>query len=45
MRAERITGDNVSGNILPYAPDFTYNVALQYRASSGGIFGRVEIQG
>ncbi len=39
-----LTGDNVSGNTLPYAPDLTYNLALQYRGSSG-VFGRVEIQG
>lgn len=39
-----ITGENVGGNQLPYAADYTYNLALQYRATSG-IFARVEIQG
>ena len=39
-----LTGNNVSGNQLPYAADFTYNLALQYRSDSA-IFSRVEIQG
>lgn len=38
------TGQKFNGNKLPYAPDFTYNLALQYR-THGGIFSRVELQG
>lgn len=33
-----------NNNRLPYAPDFTYNLAVQYRGSDG-IFGRVELLG
>ncbi|MEM9004451.1 MAG: TonB-dependent receptor, partial [Cyanobacteria bacterium P01_F01_bin.86] len=32
------------GNNLPYSPDYTFNVAAQYR-SPNGIFGRLEVQG
>ena|GEM_PF-69160 len=32
------------GNALPFAPEFTYNLGLQYRSPSG-IFGRVELAG
>ncbi|MEM8611738.1 MAG: TonB-dependent receptor [Cyanobacteria bacterium P01_H01_bin.105] len=38
------TGENFDGNQLLYAPDYTYNLAAQYR-SPGGFFGRVELQG
>ena len=38
------TGESFNGNKLPYAPDLTYNLALQYRAPIG-IFARVELQG
>jgi len=38
------SGQNFNGNKLPYAPDFTYNLALQYRAPVG-LFARVELQG
>jgi iron complex outermembrane receptor protein len=38
------TGQNFKDNRLLYAPEFTYNLALQYR-SRGGILGRVELQG
>ncbi|NEP57136.1 MAG: TonB-dependent receptor [Symploca sp. SIO2G7] len=38
------SGEVFNGNKLPYAPDFTYNLALQYRDRSG-LFGRVELQG
>ena len=34
----------IDGNRLPYSPDYTYNVALQYRANPG-IFTRLELQG
>ena len=36
--------ESFDGNQLTYAPDLTYNLALQYR-SLAGIFGRVELQG
>ena len=32
------------GNAVPFAPEFTYNLGLQYR-SPIGIFGRVELSG
>ena len=35
---------NFDGNILPYSPDYTFNVAVQYR-SPNGIFARLEAQG
>jgi iron complex outermembrane receptor protein len=38
------TGQNFNGNKLLYAPDFTYNLAFQYRAPVG-LFARVELQG
>jgi len=38
------TGEDFNGNQLTYAPEYTYNLAAQYR-SSGGFFGRVELQG
>lgn len=38
------TGENFDGNQLLFAPNFTYNLALQYRAPSG-IFARGELQG
>ena len=38
------TGTNFDGNSLPYAPELTYNVAAQYRASFG-LFARLELQG
>lgn len=37
-------GDNFTGNRLPLAPEFTYNLAVQYR-SAIGLLGRVELQG
>lgn len=33
-----------NGNNLPYSPDYTFNIAAQYR-SPDGLFGRVEVQG
>lgn len=38
------TGENSEGNQLTFAPDLTYNLALQYR-SPQGVFGRLELQG
>ncbi|NMF65478.1 TonB-dependent receptor [Brasilonema octagenarum UFV-OR1] len=38
------TGQNFNGNRPSYVPDFTYNLALQYRAPTG-IFARLELQG
>ncbi|PSB49536.1 TonB-dependent receptor [Cyanosarcina cf. burmensis CCALA 770] len=38
------TGEDFNGNKLPFSPDLTYNLALQYR-SPGGIFGRIELLG
>ncbi|MEM8807168.1 MAG: TonB-dependent receptor, partial [Cyanobacteria bacterium P01_G01_bin.38] len=35
---------NFDGNTLPYSPEYTFNLAAQYR-SLDGIFGRVEVQG
>ncbi|MEM9218017.1 MAG: TonB-dependent receptor [Cyanobacteria bacterium P01_F01_bin.150] len=35
---------DLDGNALPYAPEFTYNVGLQYRSPTG-ILGRVEVAG
>jgi iron complex outermembrane recepter protein len=37
-------GTNFNGNKLPYVPEFTYNLAAQYR-SPGGWLGRVELLG
>ncbi|MEM9216573.1 MAG: TonB-dependent receptor [Cyanobacteria bacterium P01_F01_bin.150] len=42
--ANPFTGENFDGNRLLYAPDYTYNLAAQYR-SPGGFFGRIELQG
>ena len=39
-----LTGEDFDGNQLLYSPDYTYNVAVQYR-SPGGFFGRLEVQG
>ncbi|MEO0397379.1 MAG: TonB-dependent receptor [Cyanobacteria bacterium P01_A01_bin.137] len=36
--------EDFDGNQLLYSPDYTYNLAAQYR-SPGGFFGRVELQG
>ncbi|NJR14800.1 MAG: TonB-dependent receptor [Calothrix sp. CSU_2_0] len=38
------TGVDLSDNRVPLAPQFTYNLAAQYR-SSGGIFARAELRG
>ncbi len=38
------TNQNFNGNKPAYVPNFTYNLALQYRAPIG-IFARVELQG
>jgi iron complex outermembrane recepter protein len=38
------TGQDFSGNNLLYAPEYTYNLAAQYK-SSGGILTRLELQG
>ncbi|MEM8641047.1 MAG: TonB-dependent receptor [Cyanobacteria bacterium P01_G01_bin.54] len=35
---------DLEGNALPFAPEFTYNLGLQYRDPSG-IFGRIELAG
>ena len=38
------TGVDLSDNRVPIAPQFTYNLAVQYR-SSGGLFARAELRG
>lgn len=38
------TGTDLSDNRVPFAPDLTYNLAVQYR-SPGGIFARAELRG
>ncbi|MBE9014155.1 TonB-dependent receptor, partial [Pseudanabaenaceae cyanobacterium LEGE 13415] len=38
------TGTDFSDNRVPYSPNLTYNLALQYR-SPGGIFARAELRG
>ena len=38
------TNQSFDGNKLPFAPDLTYNLAVQYRSPSG-IFGRLALQG
>ena len=38
------TGESFTNNKLPLAPEFTYNLALQYR-SPEGLFGRIGVQG
>ena len=40
----RSTGESFTGNRLPLAPEFTYNLAVQYR-SAIGLMGRLELQG
>ncbi|NCJ08705.1 TonB-dependent receptor [Synechococcales cyanobacterium C] len=40
----RFTGEDSAGNRLTFAPNITYNLAIQYR-NPIGIFGRVELQG
>ncbi|MGD1896974.1 MAG: TonB-dependent receptor [Phormidesmis sp.] len=40
----QFTGEDFTGNRLPLAPEFTYNLAMQYR-SPAGFLGRVELQG
>ncbi|MGJ3251634.1 MAG: TonB-dependent receptor domain-containing protein [Elainellaceae cyanobacterium] len=42
--AEFTEFENFDGNQVPYAPNLTYNLALQYRARNG-IFARAELQG
>lgn len=37
-------GESVDGNRIPFAPEFTYNLAAQYR-SPIGLLGRLELQG
>ncbi|MEM9218019.1 MAG: TonB-dependent receptor [Cyanobacteria bacterium P01_F01_bin.150] len=39
------TGEVFDGNSLPYAPEWSYNLALQYRAPKGGLFARAELTG
>lgn len=38
------TGEDLSDNRVPIVPQFTYNLAAQYR-SSGGLFARAEMRG
>ncbi|NJO49113.1 MAG: TonB-dependent receptor [Leptolyngbyaceae cyanobacterium RM2_2_4] len=38
------TGESFDGNKLTYAPEYTFNLAAQYR-SPGGFFSRLELQG
>lgn len=38
------TGVDLSNNQVPLSPQFTYNLAAQYR-SSGGLFARAELRG
>lgn len=38
------TGQNLNGNRLTFAPDFTFNVGVQYRHPVG-FFGRIDLQG
>lgn len=38
------TGVDLSDNQVPYAPQFTYNLAAQYRAP-GGLYARAELRG
>jgi len=38
------TGESFDGNKLTYAPEYTLNLAAQYR-SPGGFFSRLELQG
>lgn len=39
-----LTGQNFNGNKLTYAPEFTFNLGVQYRSPSG-FLGRVDLQG
>ncbi|MBF2067819.1 MAG: TonB-dependent receptor [Calothrix sp. C42_A2020_038] len=39
-----LTGTNYNGNRLPYSPEYTFNLAAQYRTAIG-LLGRVELQG
>ena len=39
-----LTGIDLSDNRVPFAPDVTYNIAVQYRAPNG-IFARLELRG
>ncbi|MGD1908228.1 MAG: TonB-dependent receptor [Leptolyngbyaceae cyanobacterium] len=41
---DTITGRDLSGNQIPYAPQYTYALAAQYR-DPNGLFGRVELSG
>jgi iron complex outermembrane receptor protein len=41
---DAFTGQSLEGNRTSFSPDFTYNLAVQYR-SSGGLLGRVELAG
>ncbi|WP_414619657.1 TonB-dependent receptor [Calothrix sp. CCY 0018] len=38
------TGIDLSGNRVPFLPEFTYNLAAQYR-TSGGLYARAELRG
>lgn len=42
--SDPFSSEELDGNNLPYSPDYTYNLALQYRFSMG-IFTRLELQG
>lgn len=42
--SDSVSGESFDGNRVPYAPEFTYNVAVQYR-SPIGLLGRLELQG
>jgi len=39
-----LTGEDFNDNRVPFAPDITYNIAVQYRAPIG-VFARLELQG
>lgn len=41
---DNATGEVFDGNRLPYAPEWTYNLALQYR-DPNGLFARAELTG
>ncbi|NET53614.1 MAG: TonB-dependent receptor, partial [Merismopedia sp. SIO2A8] len=41
---DRVTGEVFDGNQLPFAPEWTYNLAVQYRAPMG-LFARAELTG
>ncbi|MEM9769095.1 MAG: TonB-dependent receptor, partial [Cyanobacteria bacterium P01_D01_bin.71] len=42
--SDPVSGESFNGNRVPYAPEFTYNLAVQYR-SPIGLLGRLELQG